>query len=212
MQIGQMMSEAKTALLIMGSIRAGRNCPKITEWIAEIGRSCTDLTYEIVDLADWPLPMNDEPGLPALGNAYSQPHTQAWSDKITHADAVIFVSPQYNWGYPAVLKNAIDHLYHEWREKPAAIVSYGGHGGTRCAKQLRQVAASVKMRVVDSAPAIRLPEAIIRRNAPFVPEHDFSRYKPKIRRALAELADQVHGRERVSTRIRGRWKRFFSSI
>lgn len=72
MQIGQMMSEAKTALLIMGSIRAGRNCPKITEWIAEIGRSCTDLTYEIVDLADWPLPMNDEPGLPALGNAYSQ--------------------------------------------------------------------------------------------------------------------------------------------
>ncbi len=206
------MTANQTVLLIMGSTRAGRNCPRITEWVAGIGRSCTDLAYEIVDLADWPLPMNDEPGLPALGGPYGHTHTQAWSDKIKSADAVVFVTPQYNWGYPAVLKNAIDHLYHEWRDKPAAIVTYGGHGGTRCAKQLRRVAASVKMRVVVSAPALRLPDAVIRQNAPFAPEQAFSRYEPEVRRALIELADQVHGRERISTRIRGTWKRLLSSI
>lgn len=206
------MTATKTVLLIMGSTRAGRNCPSITGWVAGIGRSCTNLAYEIVDLADWPLPMNDEPGLPALGGPYSQTHTQAWSDKIKRADAVVFVTPQYNWGYPAVLKNAIDHLYHEWRDKPAAIVTYGGHGGTRCAKQLRGVAASVKMRVVVSAPALRLPDAVIRHNAPFAPEQAFSSYEPEVRRALIELADQVHGRERLSTRIRGKWKRLLSSI
>lgn len=212
MQIGEMMNGTGSVLLIMGSTRAGRNCPSITEWVAGIGRACTNLAYEVVDLADWPLPMDDEPGLPALGAPYSQPHTRAWSEKITGADAVVFVTPQYNWGYPAVLKNAIDHLYHEWREKPVAIVTYGGHGGTRCARQLRQVAASVKMCVVNVAPAIRLPEAVIRHHASFVPEHDFSQYKPEIERALAELADRVHGRERVSTRIRGKWRRFLSSI
>lgn len=206
------MTANQTVLLIMGSTRAGRNCPRITEWVAGIGRSCTNLAYEIVDLADWPLPMNDEPGLPALGGPYSQAHTQAWSDKIKRADAVVFVTPQYNWGYPAVLKNAIDHLYHEWRDKPAAIVTYGGHGGTRCAKQLRRVAASVKMRVVVSAPALRLPDAVIRQNAPFAPEQAFSRYEPEVRRALIELADQVHGRERILTRIRGTWKRLLSAI
>src|SRR3546814_6593640 len=102
----------KTVLLIMGSTRAGRICPTITEWVAGIGRVCTDFAYEIVDLADWLLPMNDEPAIPALAS-YTQPHTRAWSDKIKRADAVVFVTPQYDWGYPAVLKNAIDHLRSE---------------------------------------------------------------------------------------------------
>ncbi len=57
--------------------------------------------------------------------------------------AIVFVSPQYNWGYPAPLKNAIDHLYKEWAGKPAMIVTYGGHGGSKCAAQLRQAFAEL---------------------------------------------------------------------
>lgn len=185
------MERNRTVLLIMGSTRAGRVCPKIAEWVARIGRDATAFDYEVVDLAQWPLPMDDEPAIPAGGGAYAQAHTRAWSDKIKGADAVVFVTPQYNWGYPAVLKNAVDHLYHEWRDKPAAIVSYGGHGGSKCAEQFRQVAGAVKMRVVPTATPITLSDAIIREGAAFEPERDFAASLPAIRKALGELAGLI---------------------
>jgi NAD(P)H-dependent FMN reductase len=191
MQIGKPMEREKTVLLIMGSTRASRICPKITEWIAQIGQTNAGLICETVDLADWPLPMDDEPEIPAKGAPYSQAHTRAWSEKIKSADAVVFVTPQYNWGYPAVLKNAIDHLYHEWRNKPAAILSYGGHGGGKCAEQLKQIAGAVKMRVVPTMPGIILPDAVIREGASFEPEHDFRQYLPSIQNAFAELAGHI---------------------
>ncbi len=185
------MASQKTVLLIMGSTRAGRICPRIAQWVAQIGRAQTGHAFEIVDLADWPLPMDDEPGIPAMGN-YVQPHTQAWSAKIRSADAVIFVTPQYNWGYPAVLKNAVDHLYHEWRDKPAMILSYGGHGGGKCADQFRQVAGAVHMKLVPTSPGITLPEGVIRQGAPFDPASDFQQSLPSIRAALGELAAQIN--------------------
>jgi NAD(P)H-dependent FMN reductase len=185
--------EQKNVLLIMGSVRAGRVCPKIADWVARIGRDATKLSYEVVDLADWPLPMNDEPAIPAKG-IYGQPHTRAWSEKIKSAAAVVFVTPQYNWGYPAVLKNAIDHLYSEWRNKPAIFVTYGGHGGTKCAKQLKQVAKAVKMRVVSNAPGIVLSDAVIREGAPVDPDRDFKRHTRPIRKALIRLARYVDTR------------------
>ena len=211
MQVGDVMDRSKTVLLVMGSTRAGRNCPRITQWVAQIGRDCTGLAYEVVDLAEWPLPMDDEPAVPAIG-PYVQAHTRAWSDKVKGADAVIFITPQFNWGYPAVLKNAIDHLYAEWRDKPAAIVTYGGHGGTRCARQLRQVAVSVKMRVVVTAPAIKLSEEVIRQGAAFDPDRDFQLHRASVRRALGELSALVARREHFLARARRRWRAFRSAV
>jgi NAD(P)H-dependent FMN reductase len=183
------MASVKTVLLIMGSTRASRVCPKVADWVAGIGRTCTEFAYEIVDLADWSLPMDDEPGIPAMGS-YTQAHTHAWSDKIKSADAVIFVTPQYNWGYPAVLKNAIDRLYHEWRAKPVVIVTYGGHAGDKCAQQLKQVAAAVKMSVVATSPGLVLPEDVIRKGAPLDPDRDFDQHRDSVRAALVELVAQ----------------------
>jgi NAD(P)H-dependent FMN reductase len=188
----------KTALLIMGSTRASRNCPRITQWIAGIGRAY--LNCEIVDLHDWQLP-DDEPAIPAIG-PYAQAHTRAWSEKIKSADAVIFVTPQYNWGYPAALKNAIDHLYDEWHKKAAAIVTYGGHGGGKCSKQLKQVAKGVKLHVVKPAPAIVLPKAVIRENAPFDPVRDFAKHVPAIEKMFANLSAAIG--------TAPRWWRFFA--
>ncbi|MGB3551289.1 MAG: NAD(P)H-dependent oxidoreductase [Candidatus Binatus sp.] len=173
----------------MGSIRAGRLCPKIASWVVEVAQASTNLNYELVDLADWPLPMNDEPGLPALG-VYAQEHTRAWSRKIASADAIMFVTPQYNWGYPAPLKNAIDHLDNEWKGKPAAIVSYGGHGGDMSAAQLRQVAQGLKMRLVSTMPAITLTREMIL-GGPFDPQKDFQAYAESIRQALVELVVEL---------------------
>lgn len=181
------MAQGKSVLLIMGSVRAGRVCPTIAEWVARLGRERTGLDYEVVDLAQWPLPMDDEPGIPAGGH-YSQPHTRAWSEKIRCADALIFVTPQYNWGYPAVLKNAIDHLYQEWRGKPALLVTYGGHGGVKCAEQLRQVLGAVKLNLVPTTPGIVLPDTVIRQGAAFEPERDAQAQLDAVRQGLAELA------------------------
>lgn len=173
-------------LIIMGSTRAGRICPVMSEWIADVGRSCTGFAFELIDLSQWSLPMDDEPGIPAA-HGYTQPHTKAWSAKVSGADAIVFVTPQYNWGYPAPLKNAIDHLYKEWNGKPAAIVTYGGHGGTKCAEQLRQVAGAVKMQLVTTAPAIELSDDVIRHGATVNPGVDFQSHAASVRQAFQEL-------------------------
>jgi NAD(P)H-dependent FMN reductase len=76
--------------------------------------------------------------------------------KVSAADAFVFVTPQYNWGYPAPLKNALDHLYKEWANKPAVIVTYGGHGGGKCGRQLKQVLKGLKMRPVTIRPTFTL--------------------------------------------------------
>ena len=172
-------------LIIMGSARSGRLCPKIASWVLSIAEATTDLSYELIDLAAWPLPTDDEPSIPALG-VYAQNHTRAWSAKVASADAVIFVTPQYNWGYPAVLKNAIDHLYQEWNGKPAVIITYGGHGGVKCAAQLRQVLEGIKMLPVATMPAITITREIMA-GAPFDPATDFEAHRESIQHALAEL-------------------------
>ncbi|TVY34495.1 NAD(P)H-dependent FMN reductase [Lachnellula subtilissima] len=104
--------------------------------------------------------MFNESAIPAQTkdpSAYTQPHTRAWSAEISKHQAFIFVLPQYNWGYPAVLKNALDYLFHEWSGKPAMVVSYGGHGGGKAAEQLKQVLQALKMRVVENMPALTFP-------------------------------------------------------
>ena len=85
---------------------------------------------------------------PAMGS-YVQAHTRAWSDKIKSADAVLFVTPQYNWGYPAVLKNAIDSVFVSFalRNKPMAAVSYSGAiaGGSRAIEHLALIVIEAEM-------------------------------------------------------------------
>lgn len=145
--------------------------------------------FELVDLRDWPLPMDDEPEIPAGGAPYANPLTQAWSRKVAGAQAIVFVSPQYNWGYPAPLKNALDHLFQEWAGKPALIITYGGHGGGRCAAQLRQVLEALRMKPVSTMPALMLPRARIEANAGEAdPAVEFAGQVEELEAALAELA------------------------
>jgi NAD(P)H-dependent FMN reductase len=131
--------------------------------------------------------MDDEPDIPAAGKAYANPLTRAWSEKIAAAPAVVFVTPQYNWGYPAPLKNALDHLYREWRGKPALIVSYGGHGGGKCAVQLRQVLDGLKMRTVPTMPGLILSDDLIH-GAVLDPALQFAGHIEALTTAFHELA------------------------
>ncbi|CAB60680.1 NAD(P)H-dependent FMN reductase C4B3.06c [Schizosaccharomyces pombe] len=175
-------------LVIMGSVRSKRLCPTIATWVGEMGKRETNFDYEKVDLTDWPLSMSDEPGLPIMGiDVYTQEHTKAWGSKIAGADGFVFVTPQYNGGYPAILKNALDHLYHEWNGKPLLIVSYGGHGGGDCASQLKHVAGFLKMRVAPTMPALTLPRDKIVQGV-VDPAVEFTKHLGELKKAFGEFS------------------------
>uniref|UniRef100_A0A915ERC8 NADPH-dependent FMN reductase-like domain-containing protein n=1 Tax=Ditylenchus dipsaci TaxID=166011 RepID=A0A915ERC8_9BILA len=101
----------------MGSVRSTRVGPQISNWVMQQTKSESSFKTELIDLNDWHLPMNDEPHVPATGK-YTQEHTKKWAKKIAAADGFIFVTPEYNYGYPAALKNALDHLFQEWATNP----------------------------------------------------------------------------------------------
>ena len=180
-------------ILVVGvSVRARRISPSVAAWVAEVGRFAIPHTFELVDLKDWPLPMDEEPGIPAAGGDYASALTRAWSDKIGGADAFIFVTPQYNWGYPAPLKNALDHLYNEWSGKPAMIVTYGGHSGGECAEKLRQVLEALKMRPISLMPGFKLKREQIEANTGmFDAATEFGGCKMVLEQAYSELGEYL---------------------
>ena len=183
------MIHAPKTQVIVGSTRARRICPQVAAWVADVGRLSMPGAVEVVDLKDWPLPMDDEPGIPAAADDYACEHTRAWSRKIAGAAAIIFVTPQYNWGYPAALKNALDHLYKEWSGKPAMIVTFGGHGGDRCAAQLREVCTALHMALVAASPGLILPRAqIVANTGEIDPPALFAAHHDQVQQAFGELA------------------------
>jgi NAD(P)H-dependent FMN reductase len=151
---------ASQIAVIICSSRKPRVCPQIADFVIEtvIAHSPSiknDLT--IIDLAEQRLPFYDEPNIPSQikdHTGYEHKHTRKWSLEIQKYQGFIFVLPQYNWGYPAILKNAIDFLFYEWKNKAAMIVSYGGHGGGKSAGQLHQVLEGVGMKVAETMPAL----------------------------------------------------------
>lgn len=133
-------------ITVVGSTRQGRLGEAIASWFAAIADARTDMTHELVDLRDVGLPFFDAPVPPAMGVPPTRPEVIAWAETIAGADGYVFVTPEYNHGYPGVLKNAIDHLHGEWRRKPVAFVGYGGPGaGIRAVEQLRQVVVELEM-------------------------------------------------------------------
>ncbi len=141
--------------IIIASTRPGRVGLPIGRWIeAEAVAHGGFAEVELVDLAEVNLPFMDEPHHPRLAR-YTHQHTRDWSAKVAEADAFVFVTPEYNYGFNAPLKNAIDYLHREWAYKPVGLVSYGGvAAGTRAAQMLKQVLSALRMTTVAEAVAI----------------------------------------------------------
>jgi NAD(P)H-dependent FMN reductase len=128
---------------IVASTRPGRAGLSIGTWFNGVAAAHKDFQAELVDLKAVNLPMFDEPNHPRM-RQYVHQHTKDWSATIDAADAFVFVLPEYNHGFPASIKNAIDYLSHEWADKPLGFVSYGGvSGGTRAVQLLKPVAGAV---------------------------------------------------------------------
>ncbi len=135
--------------VIAGSTRPTRRSPAIARWVAE-GADEPTLRLEVIDLLDHGLPMLCEP-VAAVFGAYEHEVTRAWSRTIAAHDAFVLVTPEYNASFPAVLKNALDHLYAEWHDKPVGLVGCGMSGGILAVEALRPVVAELRMHPVPTS-------------------------------------------------------------
>jgi NAD(P)H-dependent FMN reductase len=140
--------------IIIGSTREQRRGGQIGRWFAELAGPREDLMTEVVDLAELQLPFLTD-ATPPMSIESRDGFALEWSEKVTRADGYVVVTPEYNHGYPAALKNALDHLFSEWRRKAIGFVSYGAAGGgVRAVEQLRQVAIELEMAPVRRHVAI----------------------------------------------------------
>ena len=136
--------------VIVGSVREGRISLPIANWVMDRIAARAEFDAELLDLAQWELPMFAEPNPPATGR-YTGEKQRAWAEKIGAADGYILVAPEYNHGMSGALKNALDTVYAEWGRKPVAFVAHGGMGGARSVEQLRQVTAALAMAPLSGA-------------------------------------------------------------
>ncbi|BCP52541.1 reductase [Kaistia sp. 32K] len=157
---------------IVASTRPGRAGLSIGTWFHGIASAHKDFQAELIDLKAVNLPFFDEPHHPRL-RQYMHQHTKDWSATIDAADAVVFVMPEYNHGFTAPLKNAIDYLSHEWADKPVGFVSYGGvSAGTRAVQLLKPVTTAVGL---VAAGEVNIPfYAQYRQDETFTPPESFN--------------------------------------
>ena len=139
---------------VIVSTRPGRVGEPIARWFHEFAVSHGKFDAKLIDLADFNLPVYDEPHHP-VRRQYLKDHTKAWSASVSAADAFVFVLPEYNYTPPPSFVNALDFVYWEWQYKPVGIVSYGGvSGGLRSAQQARLMATTLKMMPVPEGVAL----------------------------------------------------------
>ena len=168
--------------VILGSTRPGRNGAAVAEWVTDIIKGRSDIEVELVDVADYNLPVLDEP-MPASYGQYSMEHTKKWSAKIAEADAYIFVTPEYNHGVPGSFKNAVDYLYSEWNNKVVGFVGYGVSGASRSIESWRLIVSQLKMADINSQVGLNLSDDF----------ENYVEFKPMDNRAdqLNKLVDEL---------------------
>lgn len=157
--------------IISSSVRPGRKGPIVGKWVESSMQQLAGFEVEFIDLGELNLPMMDEPYHPRM-QQYQHEHTKAWAAKIDEADAFVFVTAEYDYNYPAPLRNALEYLSKEWAYKPAGIVSYGGiSAGTRAFVGLKGDLSS--FRVVPLMESINIPffDQFINESGEFVPNN-----------------------------------------
>ena len=139
---------------IVTSTRPGRQGPAVAAWFHEHATANGKFDTQLVDLADFALPLYDEPKHPML-RQYTHDHTKKWGASVDRADAIVFVMPEYNYSPPPSFANALDFVFWEWQYKPVAFVTYGGvSGGLRAAQPARLQASTLKMMPIPEGVAI----------------------------------------------------------
>ncbi|MFK7696296.1 NADPH-dependent FMN reductase [Paenibacillus sp. HJGM_3] len=134
--------------IILGSTRQGRVSPQVGQWVKSVADKRGDANYEIVDIADYKLPL--------LGEADATEQVAAWNGKLASLDGFVFIVAEYNHSITGALKNALDCAREAWNNKAAGIVSYGSVGGARAAEHLRGILGELQVADVRVHPALNL--------------------------------------------------------
>ncbi|MEO6079507.1 MAG: NAD(P)H-dependent oxidoreductase [Steroidobacteraceae bacterium] len=169
--------------IIVGSTRPARKGLEVAQWVYALASQRKSAEYELIDLKDQGLPLLDEPVPPSMTKTPTQEHTKRWASKIAGFDGFVLVTPEYNHGPPAALKNALDFLYDEWRNKSVGFVGYGGVGAARSIEMLRAICANLELADVRVAVSLMLAHDF----------ENFSKFKPlpHQEKTLAQMLDQV---------------------
>jgi NAD(P)H-dependent FMN reductase len=145
--------------IILATTRPSRFADRPARWLLDLARRRADAEFEIVDLRDYPMPLFEEGQSPM----FVPPHDEAalrWAKKMAGLDGYLFVTPEYNHGIPAVLKNALDYAYAEYNRKPASFIGYGGVGAARGVEQLRLVLMALQIAPLKQSVHINAAEFI----------------------------------------------------
>src|SRR3979490_673619 len=143
--------------VIVGSTREGRFSEKPAKWILQHLKKRERVDARLLDLRDFPMPFFDQVVTPATPGrpAFAHEVVQKWTAAIAQSDGFVFVTPEYNYGPSAVLKNAIDWVYPEWNRKAAAFVCYCSAAGVRSVQQLRQ--SGIEIQLAPTRPSLPTP-------------------------------------------------------
>lgn len=198
----------KRVALLVGSSRAGGNGAGLATWLSPIVQSRLNhatepqskpLSYEVVvvDPTTPPHPFGpvvDGTRMPSqIRNPaeYSSESVREWSKFVSSCSAFVILTPEYNGGYPGELKNAIDHIFWEWRDKAAMVVAYGGGGGSRSAAQLKDVLKSVRLRQVSKPVLIKLPKGMTGGETRVPSGEDYPDFLTEYIRPVEEATDEL---------------------
>jgi NAD(P)H-dependent FMN reductase/GNAT superfamily N-acetyltransferase len=158
-----MSTKLLRVLVLTCSTRPGALGPAVARWLIDaVSPRAAALGAELVPVAlgDLNLPFLDEEEHPSSG-VYRHEHTRRWSAIADAAEGFIAVTPEYNYGMPATLKNALDYLSGEWAWKPIGFVSYGNtSAGTRSVQHAKQVVTTLRMVPLGATVAVRIGDSV----------------------------------------------------
>lgn len=147
--------------VVTTSTRPGRIGPVVSDWFTQAAQAHGAFDVRPIDLADFDLPVFDEPKHPAM-RQYAHEHTKRWSASVAQADAYAFVLPEYNYCPPPSFVNALDYLVHEWKYKPCGFVSYGGlSGGLRAVQAAKLLVTTLNMMPLPEGVALPMVQSLL---------------------------------------------------
>ena len=183
------MADKLKLKVIMGSTRPNRTSEKLAPWVMAGIQADPTFDAELLDLRNYTMPFYDEAITPSQvkDGAYNNETVRDWAKKIGEADAILVITPEYDHGVPAVLKNAFDHIFTEWNKKPIGFVAYGSAGGARSVEHLRQIAVELQMAPVRVAVHITAPWELMDEKRDFK-EGSLTKFEGPLKGLLEQLA------------------------
>lgn len=180
--------------VVLASTREGRRGEKVAKWFLPIAEADDRFEVTLADLKEYNLPFYAEETEPSEreDKKYSHQRVQRWSDTIDNSDAIIFVMPEYNHGMSAPLKNAIDHIYWEWLEKPVGFVGYGSRGAQDAINSLSHTVKALKWKVAPTVVGIQKVKKAYNDNGELIEDQQYREAAKQMLDQLADLANSTN--------------------